>query len=215
MDRFIDDPALSSHIVDLSQYYVDLSNDTLPAVSYIVASGPSEHPPSNIQSGELFTRKLMQSLMTSDSWKSSAFFLTYDNWGGWFDHVTPPQVDANGDGFRVPALLISPYAKRGYIDHTQLDPSSILKFIEDNYGLTPLTARDAGSSGLAEAFDFTQPARVASFISLNRGGDVPKAEPRRHVIYVAYGAALLLTALSFGSTVLMRRRQLPPHMESR
>ncbi len=70
--------------------------------------------------------------MTSNSWKSSAFHVTYDDWGGWYDHVAPPQVDEHGYGFRVPALLISPYARRGYIDKTELDYTSILKFIEEN-----------------------------------------------------------------------------------
>ncbi|MGA7671614.1 MAG: alkaline phosphatase family protein [Nitrolancea sp.] len=207
MDRFIEDPELASHIVDLSQYYVDLANDTLPAVAYVVASGPSEHPPTNIQSGERFVRSLLQSLMTSDSWISSAFMLTYDDWGGWFDHVSPPQVDANGLGFRVPALLVSPYAKQGFIDHTQLDFTSILKFIEQNYGLQPLATRDASANDLSSAFDFRQAPRAANLISMQRDTVAPKVAPKRQVIYAAYGTAVLLAGLSFCSVVLMRHRK--------
>ncbi len=215
MDRFIDDPTLASHIVNLAQYNVDLANDTLPAVAYIVASGPSEHPPTNIQSGERFVRSLLQSLMTSSSWNSSAFMLTYDDWGGWFDHVSPPRVDANGLGFRVPALLVSPYAKQGYVDHTQLDFTSILKFIEVNYGLQPLSTRDATANDLSSAFDFQQSPRAAAFISMDRGNPTPTAAPKRYAIYASYSSAVLLAGLSFSTVVVMRRRKLRlPEAES-
>ncbi len=107
-DRFIDDPTLASHIVDLSQYYVDLRKGTLPAVSYIVPSGTSEHPPEYPATGERQVKNLVQELMRSSVWNSSAFMLLYDDWGGWYDHVVPPQVDAYGYGLRVPALLVSP-----------------------------------------------------------------------------------------------------------
>ncbi len=88
-DRFIDDPKLSSHIVDLDQYYVDLTNGTLPSVAYIVPSGASEHPPSSLESGQKFVKTLIQELMRSSAWEKSAFMLTYDDWGGWYDHVAP------------------------------------------------------------------------------------------------------------------------------
>ena len=137
-DRFIDDPTLSSHIVDLSQYFIDLDNGTLPAVSYIVPSGASEHPPSSLMSGQRFVKNILQELMRSTAWDSSAFMLAYDDWGGWYDHVTPIQVDKYGYGPRIPVLLISPYAKTGYIDHTVLDFTSMLKFIEQNWNIAPL-----------------------------------------------------------------------------
>ncbi len=111
--RFIDDPKLASHIVPLTQYYKDLQNGTLPAVAYIAPSGASEHPPGSIQSGERFVRTLINDLMSSQYWSSSAFLLAYDDWGGWYDHVKPPQVDAFGYGFRVPALLVSPVCAQG------------------------------------------------------------------------------------------------------
>ena len=88
-------------------------------------------------------RTLINALMASDEWKRSAFMWTYDDWGGWYDHVPPPRVDRFGYGFRVPALLVSPYARRGHVDSTVLDFTSILKFIEENWGLEPLAARDA------------------------------------------------------------------------
>src|SRR5512142_3243051 len=142
--RFIDDPQLSSHIVDLSEYYRDLHNGTLPAVSFVTLQGGiSEHPATDIRQGVRVVKSMIQSLMESDSWWSSAFLLTYDEGGSWYDHVAPPQVDSYG--FRVPAMLISPYARQGYVDHTQLDHTSSLKFIEENWGVAPLAPRDAAA----------------------------------------------------------------------
>jgi phospholipase C len=189
-DRFIDDPQLSSHIVHLKEYFKDLENGTLPAVAYIAPSGPSEHPPSNLQSGQRFVRSLIQELMRSDAWESSAFLLVYDDWGGWFDHVPPPQIDEDGYGFRVPALLISPYAKQGHVDHTVLDFASIIKFVEENWGVEPLATRDAQADTFLGAFDFEQPARPPEFIPWERTTGPHSSEPRRAVIYVAYGTAL-------------------------
>jgi phospholipase C len=134
--------------------------------------------------------------------------LTYDDWGGWYDHVTPPQVDANGYGFRVPTLLISPYAKQGYVDHTQLDFTSILKFIEDNYQLQPLATRDASANSFADAFDFSRSPAPAAFVSGGVAGTTSRATPRRHVIYVTYGFALLFTLLAFGSVLYLKNRPL-------
>ena len=167
--RFIDDPKLAKHIVPLTQYYEDLANGTLPAVSYIAPSGASEHPPGSVVSGMRFVRTLINNLMASPYWDSSAFLLSYDDWGGWYDHVRPPQIDGFGYGFRVPAILVSPYARQGYIDHSTLDFTSGLKFIEENWGLAPLTRRDATARSFTEAFDFDQAPRPAARSSRRRG----------------------------------------------
>lgn len=195
-DRFIDDPTLSSHIVDLSQYYVDLDNGTLPAVSYLVPSGASEHPPSSLMSGQRFVKNVIQELMRSTAWDSSAFMLAYDDWGGWYDHVAPIQVDKYGYGPRVPVLLISPYAKTGYIDHTVLDFTSMLKFIEENWNIAPLAARDTTANNFLSAFDFTQSPRLPIFFPLGRITAAPAKKDPSKVIYVGYGAGLAL-AISF------------------
>jgi phospholipase C len=191
IDRFIDDPELNRHIVDLSEYYEDLAKGTLPNVAYIVPSGPSEHPPSSLTSGQRFVKTLIQSLMVSEYWTNSAFIWSYDDWGGFYDHVPPPQVDDYGYGFRVPALLVSSYAKRGYIDSTTLDYTSVLKFIEDNWDLEPLASRDANANSIISAFDFSAPPRKATFIPFERQTSVVKPEPKRIVIYLLYGAALV------------------------
>ena len=211
IDRFIDNPALSSHIVDLSQYYTDLSEGNLPAVSYIVPSGDSEHPPSSLLSGQLFVKGLIQELMRSTDWNSSAFLLAYDDWGGWYDHVVPVQVDENGYGLRVPAILVSPYALKGKIDSTQLDFTSILKFIEQNWGIAPLADRDAKANNFLSAFNFNQQPRQPEFLSLTRGNSAPTKASPTLVIYSAYGLALSLSILvllfAFVSTLWVKRHR--------
>jgi phospholipase C len=194
IDRFLDDPKLSSHIVDMNEYFVDLENGTLPEVAYIAPSGASEHPPGSIRSGQKFVKSLIQALMRSTSWDSSAFLLLYDDWGGWYDHVAPPQVDENGYGMRVPGLLISPYARRGYIDSTMLDFTSVLKFIEENWNLEPIAARDTEAKSFMSAFDFSMSPREPVFIPFERVVKEQRVEPRRVVIYAAYGGALVFAA---------------------
>ena len=155
--------------------------------------------------------------MRSEAWSSSAFMWTYDDWGGWYDHVPPPQVDAYGYGFRAPALLVSAYARRGYVDSTELDFTSFLKFIEENWDLEPLAERDARANNFLTAFDFSQPPRQPFLIPFARQAAQQLAEPRRVVIYAAYGGALVFAGLvlalaRFGVGRLGRRsahRQLP------
>ena len=206
-DRFIDDPDLTSHIVDLSEYYTDLENGTLPAVSYIIPSGASEHPPQYPATGMRFVKSLIQELMRSSAWDSSAFLLTYDDWGGWYDHVTPPQVDANGYGPRVPALLVSPYARRGHIDNTELDFTSILKFIEENWSVKSLSTRDAKANNFLTAFDFGQAPRRAEFLTMTRESSALVKKTPTTVIYGAYGLALALSVLAVGLAIGRSRKQ--------
>lgn len=190
--RFLDDPELFSRIVDLDEYYVDLENGTLPAVSYVLLLGATEHPLGDLSLGQRTTRTMIQMLMQSDAWESSALLITYDDWGGWYDHVAPPKVDEYGYGFRVPALLVSAYAHQGNIDHTLLDHTSILKFIGENWGIQPLAERDAKANNFLSAFDFTAPPREPMLISGSREAPDPYIQPRRSVIFIAYGAAMLI-----------------------
>jgi phospholipase C len=189
-DRFLDDPERFSRIADLDEYYDDLRNGTLPAVSYIVSSGSSERPPGDITAGQQFVRGLVDGLIRSSSWKSAAFVWTYDDWGGWYDHVKPPRADGGGYGFRVPALLISPYARRGHVNHTTLDFTSLLKFVQENWALEPLAKRDRAATSIAGAFDFKHAPRQAELLA---GPDTkPPAERRgRGVVYLFYGGALV------------------------
>ncbi len=156
----------------MQEFYRDAQTGQLPAVSYIAPGGLSEHPPGKLAAGQTFVRSIVNELMRSPEWSSTAFVLTYDSWGGWYDHVAPPAVDRYGYGFRVPALLVSPYAKRGSIDHATLDFTSILRFIEDNWSLAPLARRDADASSIASAFDFAAAPRGAAFVSADRTAQV-------------------------------------------
>ena len=123
-----------SSIQDVGNFYRDAANGKLPAVSWVIPSNEvSEHPPARASSGQAYVTGLINAVMRSPSWNSTAVFLSWDDWGGFYDHVVPPKIDANGLGLRVPGLLISPYAKRGYIDHQVLSFDSYLKFIEDDF----------------------------------------------------------------------------------
>lgn len=210
--RFPHNPALSSHIVGLNQYYRDLRHGTLPEVAYIAPSGASEHPPGSIATGQRFVHGLVNTLMMSKYWDSSAFFETYDDWGGWYDNVRPPHRDAYGDGFRVPALLISPYARHHFIDHTPLDFTSILKFIEQNWRIRPLTRLDATAGSISGAFDFQQPPRQPVIIPLQRTASPPSRTVRDAVLYGLYalGTLFALGAIIVGTR---RRRRLPAVQE--
>jgi phospholipase C len=144
-----------------SAFATDLKAGNLPQVSYLIgAPGGDEHPPKNIQTGEnSVANDVVNALGHSSYWNSAAIFVTWDDFGGFYDHVPPPQVDQYGYGFRVPCLVISPYAKKGFVDSTINDHTSILKFVEDRYGLSPLSTRDAAANNFSEAFDFSNPSR--------------------------------------------------------
>ena len=122
------------NIQTLDHFYDDAKNGTLPAVAWIVPNGElSEHPPALVSAGHAYVTGLVNAIMQSPNWTSTAIFLAWDDWGGFYDHVVPPPVDRNGYGLRVPGLVISPYAKRGYIDHQTLSFDAYLKFIEDDF----------------------------------------------------------------------------------
>jgi phospholipase C len=147
----------TQHVVPTTDFVQDATNGTLPAVSWVVVgSGLSEHPPASVCVGENWTVQQINAVMEGPDWNSTAVFLTWDDFGGFYDHVAPPVVDNFGFGPRVPFLIISPWVRSGFIDHTTLEFSSVLKFVEERFGLDPLTARDAQSNDLIEAFDFTQ-----------------------------------------------------------
>jgi phospholipase C len=122
------------NIQQLSQFYTAAKNGTLPAVSWIAPNGKnSEHPPALVSAGQAYVTDLINTIMQGPEWSSTAIFLAWDDWGGFYDHVVPPHVDINGYGLRVPGLVISPYAKQGFIDHQTLSFDAYMKFIEDDF----------------------------------------------------------------------------------
>jgi phospholipase C len=163
------------NVQTLSHFFADAASGRLPAVSWVVPNAvTSEHPPALVSAGQSYVTGLINALMRSPDWTSTAIFLAWDDWGGFYDHVAPPRVDQNGYGIRVPALVISPYAKKGFIDHQPLSFDAYLKFIEDDFlggqRLDPKTdgrpdprpgvREDAPILGnLARDFNFTQQPR--------------------------------------------------------
>jgi phospholipase C len=118
----------------LRRFYFAARHGTLPNVSWVTPDwADSNHPGAPIGTGQAWVTKLVNAVMRGPDWKSSAIFLAWDDWGGFYDHVKPPVVDRNGYGLRVPGLVISPYAKRGYVDHQVLSFDAYLKFIEDDF----------------------------------------------------------------------------------
>jgi len=163
-------------------YYADLHAGTLPQVSFLITEfSISEHPPANIQNGQKKMSQVINALIASNAWKSSVFFLTFDEGGGFFDHVAPPQIDAYGLGFRVPMLVISPYARRGYVSGQLYEHSSILKFIERRFGLPSLAS-------VNHQFDTSTPGTNNAAIINQTDG--PPAPPRDSLSQIGdfYGA---------------------------
>ncbi len=165
------------NVQDVSHFLTAATAGTLPAVSWVIPnSRDSEHPPALISTGQSYVTNLINAVMSGPDWSSTAIFLTWDDWGGFFDHVAPPSVDANGYGLRVPALVISPYARAGYVDHQTLSFDAYLKFIEDDFlggaridpasdgrpDSRPDVRENAPALGdLTADFDFSQPPRPA------------------------------------------------------
>jgi len=143
-----------SHLVDLKELAVDLAGNNLPAVSFVKFQGElNEHPGyADVASGQQATADLVKLIQDSTAWDSTLIIITYDENGGRWDHAPPPVIDKWGPGTRVPTILISPFVKRGFVDHTQYETVSILRFIEDRWKLKPLGTRDAGAKSFTAAF---------------------------------------------------------------
>jgi phospholipase C len=166
---------LQDNVLPVDDYLSRAADGSLPSVSWIVPTGStSEHPngTSTTRSGQAYVTRLVNAAMQGPEWDSTAIFVTWDDWGGFYDHVVPPKVDANGYGLRVPGLVISPYAKEGYVDDTVLSFDSYLKLIEDRFlggqRLDPKTdgrpdarptVREDIAKGVEGAFDFSQAPR--------------------------------------------------------
>jgi phospholipase C len=172
----------AGHVVPISQYFVDAAAGQLPQVAFVDPrfSGTrnvetDEHPPANIQVGEQFVAGVISALFKSPDWTSSALFLTYDEHGGYFDHVAPPRAVVPDDippmlqpgdtqatfdryGVRVPAVVVSPFSRPHFVSRVVHDHTSILRFIEQRFGLPALSRRDAAANPMLEFFDFEHPS---------------------------------------------------------
>jgi phospholipase C len=147
--------AAKAHLKDETAFIAGIEKGELPPVVFFKPSGEdNEHPGySSVLAGEYHTALLVRLIQQSPLWKDSVIVITYDENGGLWDHVAPPKIDRWGPGARVPTIVISPFAKKGFIDHTVYDTTAILKLIETRFGLVPLGARDAASGDLTTALD--------------------------------------------------------------
>jgi phospholipase C len=177
------------NIQPLDSYFSAARAGRLPAVSWITPSGPdSEHPPNSVHQGQAYVTSVVNAAMKSRDWDSTAIFLAWDDWGGFYDQVVPPKVDQNGYGLRVPAMVISPYARKGYIDHQVLSSDAYLKFIEDDFlGGARLNPRTDGRpdrrpdvredepilGNMVADFNFSQPPRPPLLLPTNPPTDSP------------------------------------------
>ena len=195
------------NIKSISNFYADATAGTLPAVSWVTPNGAvSEHPPGLITTGQSYVTRLINAIMRGPEWSSTAIFLTWDDWGGFYDHVAPPRVDEQGYGLRVPALVISPYARPGFVDHQTLSFDAYVKFIEDDFlagqRLDPQTdgrpdprpdvRENAAQLGdLTKDFDFAQAPLTPQILPLRPPSDLiaPARESRGRS---AAGRALVL-----------------------
>jgi phospholipase C len=196
---------VNTNIAPMSQYLADLKNGTLPQVVFIdrdSSNGLDEHPGQGIsvQKGAAYVKSLIDALMASSSWQDSVFFLSYDEAGGGYDHEPPvpmpspdgippvlgpfdtcavttgPMCDFTYTGFRLPNFVVSPFSKAHYVDHTAMDTTAILRFIEKRFGLKTLTARDAFQPDISYFFDFTN--------SPNLNPPTPPSQPTSGPCYI-------------------------------
>lgn len=172
----IQETSQQANIKPLANFYQSLQDGTLPSVNWIVPNSvDSEHPNALVSVGQAYVTSIVNAVSNSPFWQNSVIFISWDDWGGFYDHVPPPQVDKLGYGFRVPALMISPYAKKGFIDHQTLSHDAYLKFIEDVFlgsrridpktdgrpdSRTSVRENNPALGDLAQEFDFTQAPRA-------------------------------------------------------
>lgn len=176
----------------ISSFFDDCTNGSLPNVSFVdpkffnetLGTSEDDHPHADLRNGQAFLSRIYNAVISSPNWSNTVLVINYDEWGGFFDHVpptvapVPPADTALGNdgrrGFRVPAIIVSPWARRGHVAHQEFDHTSVLKMIEWRWGLPPLTIRDQTATNLAEALDFTQTNYAAAPINVPQGpfGDV-------------------------------------------
>jgi phospholipase C len=159
--RFIENQSLNSNIQDLSNYFSDILGNRLANVTFVYFTDSNDSPTTNVIPSQELVANLIYALMTSQYWNSSAILLTHNEAGGWYDHVTPPVNNNTGElsGFRVPAIIISPYAKKGYIDNNTYDIKLFLDLVQSSFGIEGNTTLTNHTNKMFQAFDFEQRPR--------------------------------------------------------
>jgi len=142
-----------------TQVFSDIKSGQLAQVTWIIPSFAHSDHPGSTNEGPDWVASIVNAIGTSPYWNSTAIFISWDDWGGWYDHVDPPQIDMMGLGFRVPVLVVSPYARKGYVSHQVHEASGFLAYIENIFGLPNLGARDVLADNFSDCFDYTQMPR--------------------------------------------------------
>jgi phospholipase C len=161
--------------------FKQISNGQLANVTWVIPSAQNSDHPYSIDHGPQWVAQVVNAIGKSQYWNSTAIIVTWDDWGGWFDHVSPPQLDYQGLGFRVPMIVISPYSKPSYVSHTQYEFASILKFVEDNWNLGRIGVNDVRSASIADCFNFSQAPRGFTTIQSNLSREFFERERPNHV----------------------------------
>jgi phospholipase C len=179
------DPAQRVRLVDTAQFYQDAQSGNLPSVSWIcpyLGSELSDHPAfkGGMRKPMAYVTGLINAVENGPDWDSTAIFVSWDDWGGYYDNEAPPFVDEYGFGLRVPSLVISPYAKEAFIDHNTYSFDSWLKLIEKRFGVESMTARDKNADDMSNSFDFTQQPRPPIILSATTQGS-PYPQPKQTI----------------------------------
>jgi phospholipase C len=150
-----------------NRFLVDIQANELAQVTWIVPDFNHSDHPGSTNEGPDWVASVVNEIGSSKFWDSTAIFVTWDDWGGWYDHVDPPKIDEMGLGFRVPLLVISPYARQHYVSHQVHEASGFLTFVEKNFALPNLGSRDAAADDFADCFDYQQPVQPLQRIKTN------------------------------------------------
>lgn len=206
IDGVSDNPADAGRIVSTDQYFTDLIHGNLPAVSFVTGTVDSERAPEDPALGQSFVASIVNALMQSSSWSHTALLLTWDDSGGWYDHVVPPTVDGQQLGLRVPAILVSPYARADHVDHAIYDTAAIPALVDRNFHLPMITPQAAAGGNLLSDLDMRQ-RPIPPAIEPSLAPAVTRPD-----VYLVYGLYLAALAAVGALVVLALRRGLdrPP-----
>jgi len=194
----------NNNVVPMTQFVTDAMSGNLPQVSWIIAQQQTEHPPYGTCVGENWTVEQINAIMQGpiEQWDSTAIFLTWDDFGGFYDHVPPPQVDQFGFGPRVPLIIISPYARPGKVSHTTYEFSSVVKFIEENFGLPFLTQRDQVANDTTDSFNFSQKPLPPLPLPLRACPVASTTRTRFGTVAVGGSRTLAVTVTNYSNTAM-------------
>lgn len=209
LDYFSGIGEYSSNIRSWSSFDISLQQGSLPSVSWVMpvgggAYGVDQHPTYNMTEGQDWLLSVVNSVMSSNFWNSSAIFITYDEGGGYYDHVPPPVSDGVQFGFRVPLILISPYAKENYVSHTVMNHGSLLAFINYNWHLPALNQYVADSGLPLDMFNFNSSARAPVILGLEDRFPISPQIPFDELPYTRQGSTMQ-NLTSFDRSLLVEK----------